>query len=532
MRRLWPAALASSFLVVAGPAQAQFSLGPDWAERPSPESLAPGYPELPRQLMIEGFARVRCEVAANGVPQDCVVEQESPEGLGFGASARMMAPSFEMRPALQPGARNPDTTVRIPISFRLPPRTSRPSWAALDERRAQLADELAAAADPAAAMVAHYRLTAERLKAQPGRGVEKDVAEAAAQAIVQAAERVAPRAQREALDIVAGELRPAELESLIAFARSPVGRRFLGARPERIAAFEAVGRRTANRQRFEARAALCAKLACDVTSPDLQSPFPDRAALAEMAAPRWQRYPSPAEQYEAWPFARLFGVSLVAMLTCGVGPQGAPEDCTILAASPAALGAKDAALALAAKYRMDSEALPTIGGKRVLLTVLVVGAPPRTPEPAPAEAAADRLARAKQIFDARAAVDPPPLPNADDMRRLLANVEPAVRPLAEAALQHGHVEAKAAYRREWAEILAQEFTEPELRQVLAFQTGAGSAMQRAYAAQRERLTLLGKVHSEEVADQARAIFCAARRCQQAPPPQPAAANPEPSTRNP
>ena len=46
-----------------------------------------------------GFASLRCEVTVTGALQFCVVDEESPAGMGFGNAAKALAPQFLLKPA-------------------------------------------------------------------------------------------------------------------------------------------------------------------------------------------------------------------------------------------------------------------------------------------------------------------------------------------------------------------------------------------------------------------------------------------------
>lgn len=531
-------ALAAVALLAPQPAAAQFSVGPDWAERPAPEDLAPGYPKLPQQLALEGVVRLRCEVAPTGVLSDCRVAHESPKGMGFGAAALKMSATFKMRPPLQPGARYPDTTVQIPISFRLPPTRPAPTAPPLDPQKKLLLDQYAAEADPVRAWVAPIRRVAESLKSAREPGVDDETAAAAVDATAVAAERLAPLMRRDFLALTGSELTVEELTQLVAFARTPVGKRYLTEDPERVAGFRTLQAETARRQRFESHAALCARLACDEKpkDDDVKPMEPD----PELVILQWSRRPTPEEERAAWPFASIFGVSLAGILTCTVGAQGAPEDCQVLVAYPEPLGAAKAALALAETHRVSPEALTSGAvGRRTVLTIFTWGHKPPEPKPFTPKATTARLELAKQVFDAQTGGEPPRSFKPEDLEKAFGALDAPVRAAAEAALQAGYRRAMDAYRLGWADLLGVEFTEAELRQILAFQKGAGAALRRAQTARKEQIATFAKAYSGRVADQAREIFCAKRDCKVEPPPpdpkpraQPTAAKPEPSTRKP
>lgn len=94
-------------------ASASLAAAPDWAARPAGQAIGPAYPAIARQLGIEGAARLACKVGLDGSATDCTVAWESPSGLGFGAAALALAPSFKLKPGAVEGA-----AVEIPVQFK------------------------------------------------------------------------------------------------------------------------------------------------------------------------------------------------------------------------------------------------------------------------------------------------------------------------------------------------------------------------------------------------------------------------------
>lgn len=92
---------------------------PDWVQRPSGYDLAHWYPAAARNALIEGRAIIQCKVTLDERVEDCLVESESPEGMGFGPATVGIASGFRLRPTRVDGVPVDEAIVRIPISWRL-----------------------------------------------------------------------------------------------------------------------------------------------------------------------------------------------------------------------------------------------------------------------------------------------------------------------------------------------------------------------------------------------------------------------------
>jgi TonB family protein len=127
MRRLLTALAAllaisvSARAQIQAPAQAQAPTqthvvtNPRWLKIPSADDLSHFAPATARGR--GGLARIRCVVTSRGTLDKCVVESETPEGLGFGNAALLLAPLFKMQPKMVDGAPVGDAIVVIPIRF-------------------------------------------------------------------------------------------------------------------------------------------------------------------------------------------------------------------------------------------------------------------------------------------------------------------------------------------------------------------------------------------------------------------------------
>ena len=90
---------------------------PDWVRRPNGRELAAAYPPPNKINAKGGSAMIQCAVNIQGLLEKCKVVSETPEGSGFGDSAILLAPSFQMRPKMVDGKPSGGAEVKIPINF-------------------------------------------------------------------------------------------------------------------------------------------------------------------------------------------------------------------------------------------------------------------------------------------------------------------------------------------------------------------------------------------------------------------------------
>jgi protein TonB len=103
------------------PAPPSVITSPDWLTRPGPDEFSRFYPQVALEQNASGMATLACTVAASGAVLGCQVAAETPQGLGFGAAARKLAPYFKLRPQMRDGMPVDGASVRIPIRFNLAP---------------------------------------------------------------------------------------------------------------------------------------------------------------------------------------------------------------------------------------------------------------------------------------------------------------------------------------------------------------------------------------------------------------------------
>ena len=89
---------------------------PDWLKVPDTKQIGAVFPADAFRHGIGGRVDLRCIANIHGLMENCVVESETPEGMGFGAAALSLTPSFLMKPMTRNGQPIP-STIRIPIRF-------------------------------------------------------------------------------------------------------------------------------------------------------------------------------------------------------------------------------------------------------------------------------------------------------------------------------------------------------------------------------------------------------------------------------
>lgn len=544
-----PGIFLAACLAAASPAAAQFSLEPDWARRPQEDQLSDRYPKLPLLLSIEGRVLLACDVTATGVLISCVPQEEGPKGFGFGEAAKRMAATFEMRPGIAVSRATPHGTVRIPINFALPPLPPAPPAPRLSPQAKALAARLASAIDMMRGVLEHAETTTKRLETQHAPGATAAMRMEAATALRVATAARAAQGRQAMSEAVAGRLAEADLAHLVAFAESPRGRRWFGQDPVLQDRLKDAWAERGRRYRAEARAVFCQDRTCGPAQ-DLSAFLsaelkpveqPPTDADAPLLFPPWSKQPEIAETIRAWPLSYLFGINAYARAICVIGPLGRPEECAMAMEKPVGLGVGAALFGLTDSYRVAPDFLAAGVGRKVVVQAVfpAVFPKPSTPEPATTASAA-RLALAHRLVAVQNA-DATPI---DDEAALLKAMEPLkvlepdLRAGAEKAMRDAAQRGREDWSRTRARIIAEEFSEDELRDIIRFEETTGRALRKALVAAQSDLQALGQRWSSDVADDARASFCEARDCATpasfAPIPsaQPNAASPAPSTRKP
>lgn len=108
--------LFAAAVLTANSAAAQDFIPPSWATPPDGDLASDLFPGFAGFLGVSGRASLTCSISKDGPPFRCRVDEEVPAGLGFGAAARLVVASGQIRAARRNGEPAPadiQTTVRF-----------------------------------------------------------------------------------------------------------------------------------------------------------------------------------------------------------------------------------------------------------------------------------------------------------------------------------------------------------------------------------------------------------------------------------
>ncbi len=93
---------------------------PEWTSLPSGADFKRLYPDAARKKHVAGKVVLDCKVLADGKLTNCVVVQETPQGLGFDRAALGLVPMFAMKQQTSDGRPVAGGMVRLPLYFKTP----------------------------------------------------------------------------------------------------------------------------------------------------------------------------------------------------------------------------------------------------------------------------------------------------------------------------------------------------------------------------------------------------------------------------
>lgn len=94
----------------------QMDTGDDWIHKPDNATILSIWPAAAYGARVSGKATLSCKVDSHGLAEECEILSEYPKGLGFGAAALLLRPSFKLKPAMGPNG--PVTAMMtIPVVF-------------------------------------------------------------------------------------------------------------------------------------------------------------------------------------------------------------------------------------------------------------------------------------------------------------------------------------------------------------------------------------------------------------------------------
>jgi hypothetical protein len=307
---------------------------PDWVRRPSALQMLEVLPRGLARAHSGGKATIECEVTVQGALRGCRVAAEDPPGKGFGDAALLLAPYFQLRPAMK-GGKPVEGKVRLPMRWQgdfvgVAPSGDAPIGSLIPPKP-------------------NSNRVVGRLKWREAPSVA-DIA-----AAYPAKAKAANAGGRAVLDCVID--RDGGLGACRTEAETPINYGFAAAARALAGKFVAPTESSTGESLVGAHTQVMFTF--------------DPATLSEanpvIGKPDWAALPSGADFAQAFPpKAKQEGVLQArVMLVCTVAAGGELSDCTAESEDPPGYGFGEATVRLAEKFRVNvwtAEGLPTIGG--------------------------------------------------------------------------------------------------------------------------------------------------------------------------
>lgn len=247
---------------------------PQWSNSPTEGAVSAAAP-VPTIIGLRGAVRLTCQLGKEGTVTVCTVDEELPQGLGFGAAAQGLATRYRLSP-IQAATATEGRKVTLRVGFSPPPAGG--IYKAPDgvsDRAITLATKILEDQGSVETLMKNLEVQIEKRRLRPPAGVDQAQYDAMLEAL-----RVGYRdAFTAGLDInarvLASELGEEKLAAVVAFRASSVGRSFEVRKDEIDAAINAASAPIASAVASQARADYCKLRSC-VSVPNAQPNRPDR----------------------------------------------------------------------------------------------------------------------------------------------------------------------------------------------------------------------------------------------------------------
>jgi TonB family protein len=192
---------------------------PQWVYAPDEDELSAARPPVAQLLNLSGVVRLACRLDTTGDLTGCAVEEEAPEGLGFGVAALGLADSYRLNSLQLQGVAGRPVTVRVGFAaadaeeaFRPPPPGSARALVLARALVAETGEQFRANAEARAKQV------------QDAASAEPQLEKAALDAFRAAADQVQAQVIEAAASVLAAHLSEEHLAALVAYRESPAGK--------------------------------------------------------------------------------------------------------------------------------------------------------------------------------------------------------------------------------------------------------------------------------------------------------------------